>query len=51
MAQLEACPTGDMGHGFDPSQVRQHSFMEIDHEIFSTVIVFPSPDSRKTVTL
>ena len=27
------------GHGFDPRQVRQHSFVEIDHEIFSTVIL------------
>ena len=25
------------GHGFNPSQ--QHSFMEIDHEIFSAVIL------------
>ena len=25
--------------GFDPHQVRQHSFVEIDHEIFSTVIL------------
>ena len=27
------------GHGFNPSQGRQHSFVEIDHEIFSTVIL------------
>ena len=27
------------GHGFDPRRGRQHSFMEIDHEIFSTVIL------------
>ena len=26
--------------GFDPHQVRQLSFVEIDHEIFSTVIPF-----------
>ena len=25
------------GHGFDPNRGRQHSFVEIDHEIFSTV--------------
>ena len=25
------------GHGFDSRRGRQHSFMEIDHEIFSTV--------------
>ena len=27
------------GHGFDPRRDRQHSFVEIDHEIFSTVIL------------
>ena len=27
------------GRGFDPRQGRQHSFLEIDHEIFSTVIL------------
>ena len=27
------------GRGFDPRRSRQHSFMEIDHEIFSTVIL------------
>ena len=26
------------GRGFDPRKGRQHSFVEIDHEIFSTVI-------------
>ena len=26
------------GRGFNPSRGRQHSFMEIDHEIISTVI-------------
>ena len=26
--------------GFNPRQGRQHSFVEIDHEIFSTVILF-----------
>ena len=25
--------------GFNPQRVRQHSFVEIDHEIFSTVIL------------
>ena len=30
------------GHGFDPRRGRQRSFVEIDHEIFSTVIIsFP----------
>ena len=26
------------GRGFDPRRGQQHSFVEIDHEIFSTVI-------------
>ena len=30
-----------------PPPDRQHSFMEIDHEIFSTVILALSADSRK----
>ena len=27
------------GHGFNPRRGRQNSFVEIDHEIFSTVIL------------
>ena len=27
------------GRGFDPGRGRQHSFVEIDHEIYSTVIL------------
>ena len=27
------------GRGFNPGRGRQHSFIEIDHEIFSTVIL------------
>ena len=27
------------GRGFDPRRFRKHSFVEIDHEIFSTVIL------------
>ena len=27
------------GRGFDPRRGRHHSFVEIDHEIFSTVIL------------
>ena len=27
------------GHGFNPSRGRQHFFVEIDHEIFSIVIL------------
>ena len=34
-------PTGDQEvGGSTPRQGRQHSFVEIDHEIFSTVILF-----------
>ena len=28
------------GRGFNPRRDRQHSFVEIDHEIFSMVILF-----------
>ena len=28
------------GRGFNPRRGRQHSFVEIDHEIFSSVILF-----------
>ena len=41
MAQLDARPNGDQAvAGLTPATVfrRQHSFVEIDHEIFSTVI-------------
>ena len=40
MAQLDA-PSDwrPGGRGFDPRRGRQHSFVEIDHEIFSTVIL------------
>ena len=31
--------TGPGGHGFNPRRGRQHSLVEIDHEIFSTVIL------------
>ena len=40
VAQLSDWRPG--GHGFNPRRGRQHSFMEIDHEIFSTIILsFP----------
>ena len=40
MAQLDARPTGDQEvGGSTPCWGRQHSFVEIDHEIFSTVIL------------
>ena len=32
-------PTGPGGRGFNPRRGRQHSFVEIDHEIFSMVIL------------
>ena len=40
MAQLDA-PSDwrPGGRGFNPCQGRQHSFVEIDHEIFSTVLL------------
>ena len=40
VAQLDA--PSDLrpgGRGFNPCRGRQHSFVEIDHEIFSTVIL------------
>ena len=30
---------------------QQHSFMEIDHEIFSMVILFPSAASRRALSV
>ena len=40
MAQLDAPSDWKPGgRGFNPRRGRQHSFVEIDHEIFSTVIL------------
>ena len=40
MAQLDAQSNWRPGgRGFNPCRGRQHSFVEIDHEIFSTVIL------------
>ena len=39
VAQLDAHLTRPGGREFDPCQARQHSFMEIDHAIFSRVIL------------
>ena len=36
------------GRGFDLRRRRQNSFVEMDHEIFSTVIL-PFTDSRRAV--
>ena len=37
---------GSGGRGFEPRQVRQHPFMEIDREIFSRVILSPTVSRR-----
>ena len=40
VAQLDAPSNWTPGgRGFNPRRGRQHSFVEIDHEIFSTVIL------------
>ena len=40
MAQLDVLSDWRPGgHGFNSRRGRQHSFVEIDHEIFSTVIL------------
>ena len=39
VAQLDTSSDWRPGRGFNPRQGRQHSFVEIDHEIFSTVIL------------
>ena len=38
VAQLDVPSDWGPGHGFNPRRGRQHSFVEIDHEIFFTVI-------------
>ena len=39
VAQLDVLPTGDQEVAVSVPLDRQHSFVEIDHEIFSTVIL------------
>ena len=39
VAQLDGPSNWRPGHGFKPRRGRQHSFVEIDHEIFSAVIL------------
>ena len=39
MAQLDARPTGDQEVADSTPPGRQHSFVQIDHEIFSTAIL------------
>ena len=50
VAQLDA-PSGwrPGGCGFNPRRGRQHSFVEIDHEIFSTIILSLPLISRRAV--
>ena len=42
----DACLTADPGVG-SSIPARSHTFVEIDHEIISTVILLPSADSFK----
>ena len=42
----DACLTADPGVA-SSTPVRSHTFVEIDHEIISTVILLPSADSFK----
>ena len=48
LAKLDATPTSDQ-EVTGSSPPGPHSFMVIDHEIFSTVFLFPSTGSRNTV--
>ena len=49
VAQLDAPSNWSPGgHGFNPRRGRQHSFVEIDHEIFYSHSL-PSADSRRAV--
>ena len=45
VAQLVMCLAADMCLTADRGVARSHSFVEIDHEIISTVIVLPFADS------
>ena len=52
VAQLVTCLTTDASLTADPGVVssipaQSNTFMEIDHEIFSTVILLPSTESFK----
>ena len=54
VAQLVTCLTADTYLTKDTGvtsliPARSHTFMEIDHEIISTAILLPSPDSRRVV--
>ena len=41
------CVSDCRSRGHDLIPARSHTFVEIDHEIISTVILLPSPDSFK----
>ena len=52
VAQSVTCPTTDACLTADPGvassiPAQSHTFVEIDHEILSTVILLPSADSFK----
>ena len=54
LAQPVMCLTADTCLTVDPGvacsiPAQSHTFMEIDHEIISTVILLPSADSRRVV--
>ena len=50
VAKSDACSTGDQeGACLIPASSGNSLFMEIYHEIFSKVILFPSTDSRRVV--
>ena len=46
LTPADACLTADPGVA-SSIPVRSHTFVEIDHEIISTVILLPSADSFK----
>ena len=48
IAQSVASLTADQGV-MSLILAQSHTFLEIDHEIISTVILFPSADSRRVV--
>ena len=40
LAHLDGSPTGDQEAAGSTPAGRQHSFVEIEHELFSTIILF-----------
>ena len=41
--------TADPSVASSTAALQSHTFMEIDHEVISTVILLPSPDSRRVI--